>query len=38
VRGLLCGPCNGMLAHARDDPEMFRRAMRYLSQWPATSI
>lgn len=36
VRGLLCGPCNGMLAHARDDAELFRRAMRYLAEWPAT--
>jgi hypothetical protein len=35
VRGLLCGPCNGMMAHARDDPEMFHRAVRYLREWPS---
>lgn len=35
VRGLLCGPCNGMLAHARDDGDLFRRAIRYLAEWPS---
>ena len=35
VRGIVCGPCNSMLAHARDDPEMFRRAIRYLAEWPS---
>lgn len=30
VRGALCAPCNSMLAHARDDPEMFKRAWAYL--------
>jgi hypothetical protein len=35
VRGLLCGPCNGMLAHARDDAELFHRAVRYLREWPS---
>jgi hypothetical protein len=38
VRGLLCGPCNSMLAHARDDAELFRRAIRYLHEWPALAI
>jgi hypothetical protein len=38
VRGLVCGPCNSMLAHARDDAELFRRAIRYLSEWPALAI
>jgi hypothetical protein len=38
VRGLLCGPCNSMLAHARDDAELFRRAIRYLREWPALAI
>ena len=35
VRGLLCGPCNDEMAHARDDPEHFRRAIRYLAEWPS---
>ena len=35
VRGLLCGPCNSMLAHARDDGDLFRRAIRYLHEWPS---
>lgn len=35
VRGLLCGPCNSMLAHARDDGDLFRRAIRYLAEWPS---
>lgn len=35
VRGLLCSPCNGMLAHARDDIEMFERAAGYLASPPA---
>ena len=30
VRGLLCRPCNNMLGHARDDPEFFWTAYRYL--------
>lgn len=38
VRGILCGPCNSMLAHARDDAELFRRAIRYLNEWPALAI
>jgi hypothetical protein len=35
VRGLLCGPCNSMLAHARDSVEFFHRAVWYLSYPPA---
>lgn len=35
VRGLLCSVCNKMLAHARDDPEMFERAADYLRNWPS---
>lgn len=38
VRGLLCGPCNSMLAHARDNPAMFERAMSYLMSPPAREI
>lgn len=38
VRGLLCAPCNSMLAHARDDPELFRRAIRYLREFPALAL
>lgn len=32
VRGLLCGPCNKLLGHARDDPEYFERCVIYLSR------
>lgn len=44
VRGLLCGTCNKILGHARDDVEFFERGMNYLHatpwsrvqrQWPA---
>jgi hypothetical protein len=35
VRGLLCGPCNDLLAHARDDPNFFYRAIDYLRSWPS---
>lgn len=35
VRGLLCGPCNGMLGNARDDVEFFLRAAEYLTHPPA---
>lgn len=35
VRGLLCGPCNRMLGHARDNPEFFERAAEYLRNPPA---
>lgn len=34
VRGLLCGPCNSMLAHLRDDKASFQRAWRYLTISP----
>lgn len=33
-RGLLCGPCNQMLGHGRDDPEFFRRVAGYLEHPP----
>jgi len=35
VRGLVCGPCNSMLAHARDSVELFHRAAQYLREWPS---
>lgn len=38
VRGLLCGPCNDMLGHARDDPAFFLRAAQYLQHPPAHEI
>jgi hypothetical protein len=37
VRGLLCGTCNKMLGHLRDDPTAFERASQYLSNWPSRS-
>lgn len=37
VRGLLCGTCNKMLGHLRDDPTAFERAAQYLSDWPSRS-
>jgi len=38
VRGLLCGPCNKLLGHARDDGEFFLRAFEYLREPPAHAI
>ena len=38
VRGLLCRPCNDMLGHARDNGEMFLRAILYLANPPAREI
>ena len=38
VRGLLCRPCNDMLGHARDDGEVFLRAILYLANPPAREI
>lgn len=35
VRGLVCGPCNDVLAHARDNPEFFVRGALYLEVWPS---
>lgn len=35
VRGLLCGNCNKLLGHARDDREFFKRAWTYLDNPPA---
>lgn len=34
VRGLVCRPCNDMLGHGRDDPQMFLRAAGYLTVTP----
>lgn len=38
VRGLLCGTCNKMLGHLRDDPAAFQRAATYLSDWPSRRV
>lgn len=38
VRGLLCGPCNQLLGHGRDDLEFFWRIIRYLIEPPATQL
>jgi hypothetical protein len=38
VRGLVCGPCNDVLAHSRDDADYFRRAIRYLTEWPSLAL
>ncbi|MEU7570352.1 endonuclease VII domain-containing protein [Micromonospora sp. NPDC049240] len=35
VRGLLCSPCNSVLAHFRDDIEALLRAIEYLRNPPA---
>lgn len=34
-RGLLCGPCNDVLAHCRDSVEMLKRLITYLENPPA---
>lgn len=38
VRGLLCGPCNKVLGHFRDDPEAMDRGGVYLRHPPAHNI
>ena len=38
VRGLCCSVCNSMLAHGRDDPNMFGRAITYLLDPPARKV
>jgi hypothetical protein len=35
VRGLLCGTCNKMVGHSRDQAEFFDRAAEYLRNPPA---
>lgn len=37
VRGMLCFNCNAALGHLRDDPILFRRAVRYLAASAASS-
>jgi hypothetical protein len=38
TRGLLCGPCNKLLGHVRDDREVLDRASHYLAMPPAQWI
>jgi hypothetical protein len=38
VRGLLCGPCNRLVGHLRDDPAALRRAADYLENPPAKRV
>lgn len=38
VRGLLCGTCNKMLGHFRDDPAAPMRAYNYLVAPPAHDV
>ncbi len=38
IRGLLCGPCNRMLGHVRDNPHALRRAADYLENPPAPAV
>lgn len=37
-RGLLCGPCNQLLGHGRDDPDFFQRIIEYLKLSPYTEM
>ena len=32
VRGILCSLCNTLLGHAKDDPEILRKAAEYLDR------
>lgn len=34
TRGELCGPCNKLIGHVRDNPETLRRAAHYLIDPP----
>lgn len=38
TRGVLCGMCNKLLGHLRDDPAAFERAAEYLRNPPAREI
>lgn len=38
VRGLLCGPCNKILGHLRDDPDAGHRIEAYLLWPPAQAL
>lgn len=39
IRGLLCKMCNKrLLPAAQDRPEWLRRAIRYLTDWPANNV
>lgn len=38
LRGLLCGPCNDLLGHARDEIAFFERGIEYLKNPPAQAV
>lgn len=38
VRGILCGPCNQILGHGRDDPQYFERIINYLMSPPYSQM
>lgn len=38
VRGLLCKPCNKVMGHFRDNPDMFERGAHYIRRPPAQAL
>lgn len=38
VRGLLCRRCNKLLRDCRDNPDLLRALVRYLTAWPSKGV